>query len=288
MCRLPQRRRGHGRRSDGGMVTAEVALALPALVIVVAALLSVIAAVAGQLRCVAAAREGARAAARGESAEVVQQLTIRAAPEGAQVDVSSAADTVTVVVTASVHPLGVSVAEIQVSGQATALREPEPATPGASMATLGPWLPVLAWRLRMRDGPRRARSEASSRRRQRRSGAGDRGSGTVYAVALLAVLGVVAGGVAFVAKAYVAQQRAAAAADLGALAGARALVDGVSDPCAAADQIVQRNGADLADCVIEGQTVLITSSVAVDLGGFGVREATARARAGPVGVGRGG
>ncbi len=107
----------------------------------------------------------------------------------------------------------------------------------------------------------------------------------MYAVALLVVLGVVAGGAAFVAKAFVAHQRAAAAADLGALAGARALVDGDGDPCAAAGEIVQRNGADLADCVIEGQTVLITSTVAVDLGGFGVREATARARAGPVGVG---
>ncbi|WP_194291596.1 TadE family type IV pilus minor pilin, partial [Cumulibacter manganitolerans] len=66
-----------GVRGDRGMVTAETALALPALVIVLGGLLTVIVAVSAQLRCVAAAREGARAAARGEPAAVVRQTALR-------------------------------------------------------------------------------------------------------------------------------------------------------------------------------------------------------------------
>ncbi|MDP9241529.1 MAG: pilus assembly protein, partial [Actinomycetota bacterium] len=54
------------RRSDGGSVTAELATALPVLVFLLAVALGAVGAVTAQLRCVDAAREGARAAARGE------------------------------------------------------------------------------------------------------------------------------------------------------------------------------------------------------------------------------
>lgn len=301
------------------MVTAEVALALPALVIVVAALVTVILAVAAQLRCVAAAREGARAAARGETSAVVQQLAQRAAPDGAAVRISTGDETVTVMVSASVHPLGVPIADIRVSGEATALREPESqdsawaattaAGPGAGALMAAPVAAlVVPWRRRARSSgsSRSSRSRCSrrpgrwGRRGQRRGLArcaadlvqrcsrhrtrlgSDTGNGTVYVVAMVGVLAVLAGGATLVAKAHVAQQRAAAAADLGALAGARALVDGTADPCTAAGQIVQRNGAQLAGCAIEGETVVITSAVTVRLGGLGLNDATARARAGPV------
>lgn len=253
------------------MVTAEIALALPALVIVVAALITVVVAVAAQLRCVAAAREGARAAARGESAAVVQQLAARAAPDGARVSVRAGGDTVTVVVRATVRPLGVRAAQIRVSGEATALQEPGPLSAAATA------LPVLlgsaAWRRafsrnRRCGGWRRFRSE--------------RGSGTVYAVAMIGVLAALTAAATLIAKAQVSYQRAAAAADLGALAGARALVDGSDDPCGAAARIVRRNGAELAGCAIEGETIVITSRVSVTLGSFGIEAAAARARAGPV------
>lgn len=251
------------------MVSAEVALALPALVIVVAALVTVIVAVTAQLRCVAAAREGARAAARGESAAVVQQVAARAAPDGANVNVATNGADVTVEVRAVVHPLGIRMTEINVAGTATALLEPQSTAATASGISLGS--AVLAW---LSTDRRRVR-----RHRLRHD---ERGSGTVYAVAMLGVLTVLIAGGALLAKAHVAQQRAAAAADLGALAGAQALLDGTDDPCAAAARIVHRNDAQLAECVIDGETIIITSAVAVSLGGLGVHEATARARAGPV------
>ena len=252
------------------MVTAEIALALPALVIVVAALITVVVAVAAQLRCVAAAREGARAAARGESAAVVQQLAARAAPDGARVSVRAGGDTVTVVVRATVRPLGVRAAQIRVSGEATALQEPGPLSAAAALPVL---LGSAAWRRafsrnRRCGGWRRFRSE--------------RGSGTVYAVAMIGVLAALTAAATLIAKAQVSYQRAAAAADLGALAGARALVDGSDDPCGAAARIVRRNGAELAGCAIEGETIVITSRVSVTLGSFGIEAAAARARAGPV------
>ena len=54
------------RRGDGGMATAELAVVLPVLVLLVAAGLTAISVLLAQLRCVDGAREAARAAARGE------------------------------------------------------------------------------------------------------------------------------------------------------------------------------------------------------------------------------
>lgn len=283
------------------MVTAEVALALPALIVVVAALVTVVVAVAAQLRCVAAAREGARAAARGEPAAVVHQLASRAAPAGARITVGSAGKTVTVSVTARIRPLGVRLAQFTVHGEATGLREPDGAEPVAGAGLLLA-LPVRGrlrsrsgcrWRLpqptapprRFRWGCRRwlAQPTAPPRRSRSRSRwRADRGSGTVYVVAMLGVLGALTAGAVLVGKAHVAQQQAATAADLGALAGARALVDGTGDPCAAAAAIVHRNGAQLTGCVVEGENLLVSTTVPVGLGSLGLQNATARARAGPV------
>lgn len=53
--------------SDGGYVTAESAMALPAIALVMLALTAVVGAVALQIRCVDAAQAGARALARGEA-----------------------------------------------------------------------------------------------------------------------------------------------------------------------------------------------------------------------------
>lgn len=75
-------------RADAGMVTAELAVALPALVLLLAVSLGGVAAAADQIRCLDAARLAGRAAARGDPPGRVQQLALRAAPPGASVTVS--------------------------------------------------------------------------------------------------------------------------------------------------------------------------------------------------------
>ena len=56
------------------MVTAEAAVALPVLVLVLAGAMAAVAVLGAQLRCVDAAREGVLAAARGESDATVRSL----------------------------------------------------------------------------------------------------------------------------------------------------------------------------------------------------------------------
>lgn len=70
-------------RSESGMVTAEMALAIPALVAVVVALAWLLSLGATQGQVAQAAREGARAAARGESAASVRATAQVVAPEAA-------------------------------------------------------------------------------------------------------------------------------------------------------------------------------------------------------------
>ncbi|GAB3307758.1 TadE family type IV pilus minor pilin [Epidermidibacterium keratini] len=111
-------------RREHGMVTAELAVAIPAAVFVVAALVAGVVGVGGQLRCIDAAREAARAAARGESDAVVQQIAAEVAPDGATVTISGGDDTVTVVVRATYSPLGGRLGEFTLVGEATARREP--------------------------------------------------------------------------------------------------------------------------------------------------------------------
>ena len=71
------------------MVTAELAVALPAVVLVLALCLGGISLGIDQIRCVDAARLGARALARGETSAVVRDLAGRAGPSGAVVTVST-------------------------------------------------------------------------------------------------------------------------------------------------------------------------------------------------------
>ena len=73
------------RRRDSGMVTAELAVAIPAAVLVLAVCLSAVRAAVDQIRCVDAARIAARAAARGDDPDRVRELATAAAPDGAEV-----------------------------------------------------------------------------------------------------------------------------------------------------------------------------------------------------------
>ena len=106
------------------MVTAETAVVLPVLLFVLAAAVAAVVVVGGQLRCVDAAREGARAAARGEPVAVVTALVGRAAPDGARTTVVLAEDTVSVTVAATMQPLGPLPLRLQVQASASALVEP--------------------------------------------------------------------------------------------------------------------------------------------------------------------
>ncbi|MER7778230.1 TadE family type IV pilus minor pilin [Streptomyces sp. NPDC096191] len=96
----PGVRRGYGRRSDGGFVTAETAVVLPVLVVFAMALVWGLLVVAAQIQCVDAARTGARAAARQDPDGAVVELAREAAPRGARVTVAREAGLVRVVVVA--------------------------------------------------------------------------------------------------------------------------------------------------------------------------------------------
>lgn len=106
------------------MVTAEAALALPAFVLVLCAAVSAVLVATAQMRCVDAAREGARAAARGESAPGIRSLSTQAGPRGASTTVRTVADRVQVTVEAKVRPLGGLFPDVHVVGKATGMREP--------------------------------------------------------------------------------------------------------------------------------------------------------------------
>jgi hypothetical protein len=71
-------------------------MGLPTLVTVLFMAVWVVGAVNAQARCAEAARIGARAAARGETEEVVRAWAQRAAPAGATVTVSRAGEAVRV------------------------------------------------------------------------------------------------------------------------------------------------------------------------------------------------
>ncbi|SDF17848.1 TadE-like protein [Blastococcus fimeti] len=106
------------------MVTAETAVVLPVLLLVLLCAVAAVTVVGAQLRCVDAAREGARAAARGETDAVVAELAGRVAPEGADTAVRAEGDRVRVTVSVELAPLGPVPLRTRVSAEAVAQREP--------------------------------------------------------------------------------------------------------------------------------------------------------------------
>lgn len=97
---------------------------LPVLVFLLAAALAAVSVVTAQLRCTDAAREGARAAARGESDAAVRQIAASSAPDGSAVSVTRHGDTATVEVSASVPLFPALGPSMTVSDTATAALEP--------------------------------------------------------------------------------------------------------------------------------------------------------------------
>ena len=96
-------RRTRVRGPDGGSVTAETALALPAVALGLALIIGVADVSATQLRCLDAARAAARRAARGDPAGAVAGVARTVGPRGAVVAIGRSSSTVRVSVTAAVR-----------------------------------------------------------------------------------------------------------------------------------------------------------------------------------------
>lgn len=324
------------------MVTAEMAVVLPVLVLVLVAALGGIAVVTAQLRCTDAAREGARAAARGESEAAVREIAGSSAPDGAAISVTLGAEHAVVRVSGSVPLIpGVGPA-LAVSAEATAATEPgvagrpvalsgdpgsgdpgseevssaevgfeEVRRPVAASAALGVviaglWLRVSpdrrpgTGRLGLADDPgRRLRTTGrplpwlrkERPRHQRRTalpitqpgkGQRERGSATIWVLAMSMVVLLVGGGAILIGVAIVARHQAGSAADLAALAAAGARLEGEDRACSRAAEIAGRNGAALEDCSLD-QDGMVEVSVLIEvrIGAVPTGAATARARAGP-------
>ena len=113
------------------MVTAETAVVLPVLLLVLAGAVAAVVVVGAQLRCVDAAREGVRAAARGEPPAAVAEIVRRAAPDGAAADVTRTGDEVRVTIVVEVAPLGPVPLRVPVTAEAVARLEPGVAEGGS-------------------------------------------------------------------------------------------------------------------------------------------------------------
>jgi Flp pilus assembly protein TadG len=109
------------RRRDAGSATVELAVSLPALALLLFASLTAIVAVRTQLQCLDAAREAARAAARGESGTAAG---MRVAPDGASIGVSTTAAEVHTIVRVRLNPLGGRLPGFDISETAVAALEP--------------------------------------------------------------------------------------------------------------------------------------------------------------------
>ncbi|SEB68262.1 Rv3654c family TadE-like protein [Arthrobacter woluwensis] len=110
----------------------------------------------------------------------------------------------------------------------------------------------------------------------------ERGSGTVLSLGLGLVLVTAVLLVVLLGQAATLASRAAAAADLSALAAAdaaRGLRNG--DPCTVAAEIAARDGARLDSCELQGPSGDIAEVRASVGGAFGLGRGEGRARAGP-------
>lgn len=111
------------------MVTAELALAMPVLVLAGLLALAGVQVVSAQLRCLDAAGVAARLAARGELAADVESRAHAAAPPGADFAVSRSGDVVSATVAAHVHLLGLGGLLPGFTVEASAVAPLEPGQP---------------------------------------------------------------------------------------------------------------------------------------------------------------
>ena len=115
-----------GLTGDEGMVTAELAVALPTVVVVLLAAVSALVAVSTQLRCTDAAATAARLVARGESVSVARAAVrdVAGARTTAEVTTGPASVTVRVRAATGVPVLGSLLRLSPVTASFTAPLEP--------------------------------------------------------------------------------------------------------------------------------------------------------------------
>lgn len=106
---------------DRGTVTAEFAVALPALVLVVTFALGAVDLMLDKVRCVDAARDAALTSARGGDGVAAG---LARAPGGATVVVTTDGRSVRAVVTVRATPLDLRLGTFEVTASSTALLEP--------------------------------------------------------------------------------------------------------------------------------------------------------------------
>ena len=126
------------------------------------------------------------------------------------------------------------------------------------------------------------RVSPSQRRRWLPPNPAERGSASLVAVAVMAVLLAFTVGGVHLGSAVIARHRAQAAADLASLAAAARLAQGVDAACTQAAVVALAMRTAVAHCAVEDLDVVVTVDAAVTLGRFGVGPARAAARAGPI------
>jgi Flp pilus assembly protein TadG len=115
-------------RDQRGMVTAEAALVLPLIAAFGLVMLWMLSLGIAQIRAVDAARDAARALARGDDRAAAVSAAARSAPAGARVAFSESAGTVTASVSAHVSPpswLVVPLPSVDVESRSTVEVEPD-------------------------------------------------------------------------------------------------------------------------------------------------------------------
>ncbi len=110
----------------------------------------------------------------------------------------------------------------------------------------------------------------------------DRGGATVLGCVAVTALIAVTLMIAQVGAVVVARHRVQAAADLGALAAAGALVAGTEVACAEAEEVVHLMSSGMRGCEVAEWDAVITAEGNVPIGLFGHRSVRAVARAGPL------
>ncbi len=116
-------RRERAVGSQRGSVTAEVAVVLPALVVLLALLLATAHVGTVQLRLEEAARAGAREVMRGESSASVQQTVRRLAGDNATAHIASAGEWTTIEVRARVEGPLVELMDLELHASAAGRKE---------------------------------------------------------------------------------------------------------------------------------------------------------------------
>ncbi|MBO0609624.1 TadE family type IV pilus minor pilin [Myceligenerans salitolerans] len=112
------------REEERGTVTAELAVALPAVVLVLVAVLTLVAASMAQMRAVDAARAGARAAAIGDEDAAVARAVARVGGDDVDLAVEREGEWVHVTVTKPVVNGWASAGPLRARATATAWIEP--------------------------------------------------------------------------------------------------------------------------------------------------------------------